>query len=200
MNKYFNQVGLSNSWISEASGYRGNRSLRYAADVAIRAFHAVCSVFGSFEKSALFGRSNKIANINGSTAFKDFEQNQLFLQNIRPFLISQKATSENSALDEWQGIPYAYTGHLYTHPLKQILWEVFNSLPAQPSIHVQQLDQIKANNHKLNTIDSESKFLIRRDFTAIAEEELQHYSQNRINISKKTNLSKFLSVLNLRNI
>lgn len=128
MNKYFNQVSIDGSWILNKTGYSDRPGLRFAADVAIRAFNAICAAFGSFEKSGLFSESNKITNRNGSAADKKFEQNQLFLQNILPFLESQKVAPEKSSTEKWKPIPIAFTGHLYTHPLKKILTDVFNEL------------------------------------------------------------------------
>ncbi|MDP1977619.1 antiviral RADAR system adenosine triphosphatase RdrA [Undibacterium sp.] len=131
MNKYFNQVSIDGSWILNEAGYSGRLGLRFAVDVAIRSFNAICAAFGSFEKSGIFSGSNKIANMNGSTADKNFEQNQLFLQNILPFLESKKLDQENETDAKWQPIPIAFTGHLYTHPLKKLLVGIFNDLEIQ---------------------------------------------------------------------
>lgn len=170
MNKYFNQVSIDDSWILSKKGYPSNLNLRFATDVAIRSFDAICAVFGSFEKGALFNHSDKIANINGSAADRNFEQNQLFLQNILPFLNSQKSSSENGSEAKWQAIPYAYTGHLYTHPLKKILIDVFNSFEKQPNqtpIDLSRDKRTQATEAELKVAESIAHSVLKNIFTEI---------------------------------
>ncbi|WP_295748712.1 antiviral RADAR system adenosine triphosphatase RdrA [Undibacterium sp.] len=120
MNKYFNQVSVENSWISDAKGYSKHPELRYTADVAMRSFNSICAIFGSFEKSSLFDLNEKIAYRNGSNANKDFEKNQLFKQNIEPFL---KVINEDDVTSEKTPniLEFSLTRHLYSHPLKNLL-------------------------------------------------------------------------------
>ncbi|QKJ67949.1 hypothetical protein HQN60_15130 [Deefgea piscis] len=125
MNKYFNQVSVGDSWILDQHGYKYDNSiLKYTADVAIRSFESICAIFGSFEKSDIFGVGNKIAFVNGSVASKDFEKNQLYLQNIYPFL----REIENPLDSVEFTILSSFTRALYSHPLKDLLKSAFDDL------------------------------------------------------------------------
>ena len=129
MNEYFNQASADKSWILDREGYAYDNSiLKYTIDVAIRSFESICAIFGGFEKSDLFGLGNKITFRNGSVAGKDFEQNQLYLQNILPFLKTVDANSETLKPDD-RAILKSFTRALYSHPLKALFDSSFSALP-----------------------------------------------------------------------
>jgi hypothetical protein len=125
MTKYFNQINEENSWILTTEGSSTQYNVKsapmlYIFDVALRSFRSIWSIFGGYEKSPIFGLDQKISTNSGSVSDVVFEQNQLYLQNILPFL-----SKDSDALN------FAYTRKLEAHPLKKLLETTFNFMSSQ---------------------------------------------------------------------
>jgi hypothetical protein len=123
-NKYFNQANFFNT---SKSGIIAEVDVSGIFGIALQAFNAIWAIFGSFEKGEIFGFDTIIATMNiGKDS--DFEKNQLYLQNIKPFL--QKKSSEKDGEPEVKDTSFvnfrtgAYTYLLASHPLRKLLREV----------------------------------------------------------------------------
>lgn len=135
-NKYFNQVSYFNqeSDLEQANRAklekRGTNSESNSLEVfgtAVQAFRAIWAIFGSFEKSQIFGFDEVIAYRNIGNAAADFEKNQLYLQNIKPFL--QRSDNAQPSSSEYINFHTgAYTYLLASHPLKALLEGVYENM------------------------------------------------------------------------
>lgn len=116
INKYFNQVRYFNAPQNSLI------DLLSVFDIALTAYRAIWAIFGSFEKGPTFGFDEVIAYVNVSGASKDFTQNQLYLQNIKPFLQKSLQKIDKDSRSEFFNFRTgSYTYLLSSHPLRDLL-------------------------------------------------------------------------------
>jgi hypothetical protein len=129
VNKYFNQANYFHQAAKRSAS--GGRNGLGVYGTALRAFRAIWAIFGSFEKGPIFGFDEVIAYRN-IDAIADFEQNQLYLQNIKPFLQkNQNAYSADGTFFNFHTGAYTYL--LASHPLKALLERVHKNLEILPA-------------------------------------------------------------------
>ena len=127
-NKYFNQANYFNMPTTKVGSNQKEGSLLDVLGTALQAFNAIWAIFGSFENGPVFGLDEVIAYMNVSKGDKDFTQNQLYRQNILPFLLDKvdKKEEEPPFVNFGTG---AYTYLLSSHPLKKLLQETYDAIP-----------------------------------------------------------------------
>ncbi|NHZ93870.1 hypothetical protein F2P45_33460 [Massilia sp. CCM 8733] len=135
VNKYFNQVNFFNQadeptphFVAGSTNKRVNPE-GTRLDVfgtALQAYRAIWAIFGSFEKGQVFGFDEVIAYRNIGKADARFEQNQLYLQNIKPFLQRDAAATGEKPYFNFQTGAYTYL--LASHPLKTKLEQVYRNM------------------------------------------------------------------------
>jgi hypothetical protein len=127
-NKYFNQANYFNILPTKGGSKQKSDSLLEVVGTALQAFNAIWAIFGSFEKGPVFGFDEVIAYMNVGEGDKDFTQNQLYKQNILPFLrVQDDKKKEESPFFNFQTGAYTYL--LSSHPLKKLLQETYDALP-----------------------------------------------------------------------
>jgi hypothetical protein len=108
MNKVFNQAWYFNP--ASDAGTPMVEPFKRIAWIAKMAFNSIWAAFGSFEKGDLFGLPEVIATVNIGPG-RDFQQSDLYRQNITPFVAAGGASEFGAAVR-------AITYFLDSHPLK----------------------------------------------------------------------------------
>lgn len=123
VNKYFNQANYFNSPKSE----KKEGSILDVFGTAVMSFNAIWATFASFEKGPIFGFDDVIAYMNVSEADKEFIKNQLYRQNILPFL-RRYEDDKNNAGEFYDFRTGAYTYMLASHPLRNFFESTYNAV------------------------------------------------------------------------
>lgn len=125
MNKFYSQVGIFNQPLTTNKSPR-NDGVKYIFNVARKAYRSLWAAFGSFEKGSVFGLPMLIASVNIRDG-DDFERNELYLQNILPFL--RKSDSDDNIC--FGDLVMSYTFALSDHPLKKLIENAYLNAPEQ---------------------------------------------------------------------
>jgi hypothetical protein len=132
MNKFFSQVNLFNQPLP-LNKQPKNDGPRYIINIARKAFRSIWAAFGSFEKGNVFGLPRVIASVNVGDG-DDFEMNELYLQNILPFLRSNDEghTDQNN----FGSKVMSFTSALADHPLKKLIDDAYLSSPVKTDLSI----------------------------------------------------------------
>ncbi|MCG8291282.1 antiviral RADAR system adenosine triphosphatase RdrA [Pseudomonas entomophila] len=118
LNKTFNQIPLFNRPLKLNAQPKAERLSDVAAS-GLSAFNAFWAAVASFEKGPLFGMGVEISTVNLLNRRGDFSQNNLFTQNIKPFLSRGKVLLQNHSV-------IAVTGILEHHPVRMLLQSLYD--------------------------------------------------------------------------
>jgi hypothetical protein len=122
MNKVFNQAAVFNAARALGSNPDTNGQA-YLSRLAPNIFNGIWAAIGSFEKGEMFGLPPIIAQVNVGDG-KMFQNNDLFRQNIAPFL------GKRTGADKFGQVTGSYTRMMADHPLRvlmQMLEEVYTA-------------------------------------------------------------------------
>lgn len=146
LNKAFNQAPSFNKPLSVGQQPTTERT-SLVVESALAAFNSFWAAVASFEKGPLFNLPIQLSNVNLNPD-KDFELNELFLQNIRPFLGRQHI---DEAVDDEEVISIART--LAQHPLRKKLRELTAALKqAEPPLQVRQEPSVTARDRLISIL------------------------------------------------
>jgi hypothetical protein len=114
---------------------------------ALAAFNSFWAAIASFEKGSIFNLPMQLSNVNINPD-KVFEQNELFLQNVRPFLGRRQV---DEALNEERVVSLARA--LAQHPLRAKLNELAAALKqAEPPRQARQEETMSARNRLISLL------------------------------------------------
>lgn len=146
LNKAFNQAPSFNRPLSVGQ-QPTSEPISLVVESGLAAFNSFWAAIASFEKGPIFNLPMQLSNVNINPD-KDFEHNELFLQNIRPFLGRQQV---DEALNEERVVSVARA--LAQHPLRAKLNELAAALKqAEPPRQVRQEEALPARNRLISLL------------------------------------------------
>lgn len=146
LNKAFNQAPSFNKPLSVGQQPTTERT-SLVVESALAAFNSFWAAVASFEKGPLFNLPMQLSNVNLNPD-RDFELNELYLQNIRPLLGRQQI---DEAFDEEQVVSIART--LAEHPLRKRLNELAAALKqSEPPSHARQEPSVTARDRLISIL------------------------------------------------